>query len=105
MAVPRFAWAILLCVAVDFSNPMLPGTVRLNPSESIEAVHGGGGPPGTSGQALGRRPSHRAAAQRPWIMPSASRSRPAAKRREFLVVRAVRHQPGEPLAPGSVEDD
>lgn len=104
MAVQRFAWAILLCVAVDFSNPMLPGTVRLNPSESIEAVQAGGGPPGMSNQALARRPDRRAATQRSWVMPSASRSRPDARRREFLEVRPVHHEPGELLAPGSVED-
>ena len=25
-------WALLLCVGVDFSNPLLPGSVRLDPS-------------------------------------------------------------------------
>jgi hypothetical protein len=35
----RLGWILLLCVAVDFSNPLLPGSVRLDPSESIAAAH------------------------------------------------------------------
>jgi hypothetical protein len=30
---------LLLLVAVDFSNPLLPGSVRFDPSESVAAVH------------------------------------------------------------------
>jgi hypothetical protein len=35
----RLSWILLLCVAVDFSNPLLPGSVRFDPSESVAAVH------------------------------------------------------------------
>jgi len=35
----RVGWIILLlCVAVDFADPMLPGAVRLDPSEAIAGV-------------------------------------------------------------------
>jgi len=34
----RVAWILLLCVAIDFSDPLLPGAVRLDPSESIAGV-------------------------------------------------------------------
>lgn len=30
---------VLLCLCIDFSNPMLPGAVRLEPGESVDAVH------------------------------------------------------------------
>ncbi len=29
---------VLLCVSVDFSNPLLPGSQRLDPSESVYGV-------------------------------------------------------------------
>jgi hypothetical protein len=29
----------LLCLSIDFTNPMLPGSVRFDPSESVEATH------------------------------------------------------------------
>ena len=35
----RLGWILLLCVAVDFSNPLLPGSVRFDPGESVAAVH------------------------------------------------------------------
>jgi hypothetical protein len=35
----RLAWVLLLLVAVDFSDPLLPGAVRLDPAESIQGVH------------------------------------------------------------------
>jgi hypothetical protein len=46
--VRRLAYLIVLCVSVDFANPMLPGSVRFNADESIEGIHDGrsaaGGP-------------------------------------------------------------
>jgi hypothetical protein len=35
----RLAWVLLLCVTIDFSDPLLPGAVRLDPAESIQAVY------------------------------------------------------------------
>jgi hypothetical protein len=35
----RLAPLFLLCLAIDFTNPMLPGSVRFDPSESVEATH------------------------------------------------------------------
>ncbi|HEV8676996.1 MAG TPA: hypothetical protein VGX21_23410 [Methylomirabilota bacterium] len=38
MAVRRLVPVLLLCVAIDFADPMLPGSVRFDPSESVEAA-------------------------------------------------------------------
>jgi hypothetical protein len=35
----RLAPLFLLCLSIDFTNPMLPGSVRFDPSESVEATH------------------------------------------------------------------
>ncbi len=35
----RLAFLFLLCVSVDFANPMLPGSQRFDLDESVEAVH------------------------------------------------------------------
>ncbi len=40
--VPYFTLALLLYVTLDFGNPLMPGAVSFDPSESVEAMQGGG---------------------------------------------------------------
>jgi hypothetical protein len=37
----RLAPLFLLCLSIDFTNPMLPGSVRFDPGESVEAAQAG----------------------------------------------------------------
>jgi len=101
----RLGWVILLCVSVDFSNPMLPGSVRFDASESIEAVHGGTAAPiNAPSPLLARRPDRGELPQRLWIVQSGSTSRANFGRRRFLAVRPVRHQPEDLTAAFPAED-
>jgi len=102
---PRLVWVILLCVSVDFSNPMLPGSVRFDPSESIEAVHGGTAAPiGVPGPLLARQPDRRDLPQRLWIVQPGSTRLTTPGRRRFLAVRPVRHPPDDLTAAFPAED-
>lgn len=50
-----FHLAVFFCFAVDASNPLLPGSIRLDPSESIQALAaaaGAHGQPARSGSRL-----------------------------------------------------
>ena len=101
----RLGWLILLCASVDFSNPMLPGSVRFDTSEAIEAVQGGTAAPlSVPSQLLARQPDRRELPQRLWIVQS--RSTPLANfgRRRFLAIRPVRHQPDDLTAAFPAED-
>ena len=97
--------ALLLCVCVDFSNPLLPGSVRLDPSEAITAVHDGtlatrsvASP--MPGNASDRRPLPRrletAAASAP--------RRAAIERRRTFGVPTVSHDADDLTAPTPSED-
>jgi hypothetical protein len=101
----RLGWVILLCVSVDFSNPMLPGSVRFDPSESIEAVHGGTVAPNTGPQSMWRTPTP------PPRIPAAALDdavrippRVNVERRRFLAVRPVHHQREELTTAFPAED-
>jgi hypothetical protein len=101
----RLGWVILLCVSVDFSNPLLPGTVRFDPSESVEAVHGGTAAPSSApSPRLARQPDRPAVLQRLWILPHGSIRVTALGPRWFLAVRPVRHQPDDQTPALSPED-
>lgn len=105
MTMPRLVWVILLCVSVDFSNPMLPGSVRFDPSESIEAVHGGTAAPiSAPSLLLARQPDRRELPQRLWIVQSGPTPLANFGRRRFLAVRPVRHQPDDLTAAFPAED-
>lgn len=105
MTMQRLGWVILLCVSVDFSNPMLSGSVRFDPSESIEAVHGGTTPPiGAPGPLLARQPDRRELPQRLWTVQPGSTRLTTPGRRRFLAVRPVRHQPDDLPAAFAAED-
>jgi hypothetical protein len=101
----RLGWVILLCVSVDFSNPLLPGSVRFDPSESVEAVHAGTA-------ALSHAPGPRLARQadrpelrpRLWISPLGSIRVTTRGPRWFLAVRPIRHQPDD-LTPALSSED
>jgi hypothetical protein len=103
--VGRLAWLILLWVVVDFSNPMLPGSVRFDPSESIEAVHGGTAI-SIAAPSLGvaRQPAPLTLPHRLWIKPSGSARTTMVERRRFLAVRPVRYQPDD-LTPALPAED
>lgn len=102
---PRLGWVILLCVSVDFANPMLPGSVRFDPSESIDAVHSGTGvPTGAPSPLLARHPDRRALPQRLWIVPAGPTPLPNFGRPRFLAARPIRHQPDDLTAAFPPED-
>jgi len=101
----RLGWVILLCVSVDFSNPMLPGSIRFDPSESIEAVPSGTAAPINIPSArLARQLDRRELPPRLWIVQSGSTPLANFWRRRFLAVRPVRHQPDDLTAAFPAED-
>lgn len=105
MTMRRLGWVILLCVSVDFSNPMLPGSVRFDPSESIEAVHGGiAAPISVPSPLLAGQPDPRELPQRSWIVQPGSIRVATLWPRWFLAVRPVRHQPEDLTAAFPAED-
>lgn len=104
MAVQRLGFVILLCVLVDFSNPMLPGSVRLDPSESIEGIHGGSaGHISYPSSLQARQPARHQLQQRPWIVQPRSTHLAAPGRRWFVTVRPLRHQ-SDDLTSSPTED-
>lgn len=105
MAMQRLGWVILLCVWIDFSNPMLPGSVRFDPSESIEAAHGGTAAPSSApGPLLARQPDPRQRPERLRIAQSGSTRLADFGQRRFLAVRPVRHPPDDLTAAFPAED-
>jgi hypothetical protein len=100
-------WALLLCVGVDFSNPLLPGSVRLDPSESIEGVHYGVLATRSTASPMPESTSDRRDASRrvETALAGAPRPRPQAlERRRALVVPTVRHH-ADDLTPASPSED
>ncbi len=101
IAVRRLALLIVLCVSVDFANPMLPGSVRFNADETIEGLRADrvrAGVPTT--QAAPPRPQgdHREALARSRVP-----ARPApltdGRRRRFRPPGQERGAPPEPSSP------
>jgi hypothetical protein len=102
MAMRQLGWVLLLCVWVDFSNPMLPGAVRFDPSESIEAVHSGTATSlSTSVPLLARQPGRGELPQGLWIGPPAP-TRRVRPRQRWL--RPIRRQSEDLTAAFPTED-
>jgi hypothetical protein len=102
MTMRRLGWVLLLCVWVDFSNPMLPGSVRFDPSESIEAVHAGTATPlSTPVPLLAREPGRRERPQGLLSVPPALVRRVSPRQRWF---RPIRRQPEDLTAAFPTED-
>jgi hypothetical protein len=97
--------ALLLCVCVDFSNPLLPGSVRLDPSESIAAVHVG--TPATRsapGPSPGSPSDRRDPSRRLETTAAGAPRRTAVERRRALGVPTVSHHADDLTAPSPSED-
>jgi hypothetical protein len=87
---------LLLCVSVDFSNPLLPGSVRFDPTESIDAVRNGTvAPISIPSPLLTRHPHRPEGPPRPGTMPSGPTRLVSVARRRLLAVRPLRHQPDD----------
>jgi hypothetical protein len=101
----RLAWALLLCVAIDFSDPLLPGAVRLDPAESIQAVPTRSVPARTLAtpplaQRVDRSVPREPAG--PWRSDVARLA--TIDRSQPRVSRVVRHHPDERTIPAAPED-
>jgi hypothetical protein len=98
-------WALLLCVCVDFSNPLLPGSVRLDPSESMAAVAHGPGPARSVASPMPGDPSDPRDLPRRLETVRAGAARPAAaERRRVLGVPTVSHHADDLTPPSPAED-
>jgi hypothetical protein len=97
-------WLLALCLSVDASNPLLPGFVRLDPSQAIQAP-----PPGSPGHGQPVRTAH--LAPRVPLVEEPSGERPVMTRLAMrtrwwrpLAPQPGRHHAGErPLVP-SLDD-
>jgi hypothetical protein len=104
-AVVRLGWVLLLWVSADFANPMIPGAVRLDPDESIDAVarHSAGHIPLPS-PAVARHPDRPECPVGVGIVEPESRRPILPGRRWSLPLRALRHPPDSLTAAGPTED-
>jgi hypothetical protein len=105
MAMTRLAGILLLLVTVDFSNPLLPGSVRLDPGESVAAVH-----PATSAARSVSSPillqpvDRRDPARRPDAHQARRVGGAPVERGWTLGVRPARHDPDDRTAASPAED-
>jgi hypothetical protein len=96
---------ILLCVLVDFTNPLLPGSVRFDPSESIEALASGGLELlGCSTRPRGCQADRGQLEAGPGVAPLRSGELALAARPRVVTVRILRHRPDD-LTPTSATED
>ena len=98
-------FALLLCVCVDFSNPLLPGSVRLDPSESIAAVHDGTlATRSVAGPMPGNPSDRRDPSRRLETTAAGAPRRAAIEWRRALGVPTVSHHADDLIAPSPSED-
>jgi hypothetical protein len=103
--VRQLGFVLLLCVSVDFSNPMLPGTVRLDPGESVDAVYRGSpGHDSVPSPVQARQPDRPALQERLGLVRSGFTRLVLPERRWLLPARGLRPQPDDLTTPFPSED-
>lgn len=103
MTARRLTLLLILYVALDFANPLMPGAVTFDAADCTDGVHS------DAARGAGQLPAGVFVPSGDWITPPTAAAvrtpRPAAPRLPGRWLNAVR-RPSTPLAepPGSVED-